>query len=83
MSNATRIDVLISLGRQFGTDVRVTYPGARFSGIGKGAMNAAFEEKLKKYGPTMERQGVQFTHLIIETTGRIHDESMRWLRAIA
>eukprot|EP00796_Vickermania_ingenoplastis_P004977 gene4977-biopygen9981 len=46
-------------------------------------MNAAFDEKMRKYGATMERQGVLFTPLILEATGRIHDESRRWLRAIA
>eukprot|EP00796_Vickermania_ingenoplastis_P000732 gene732-biopygen576 len=75
--------MVCTVGRRFGTDARVTYPGERAGGTGKGAMEAAFEEKMAKFGAAMERQGVHFTPLIIESTGKIHDDSLQWLRAIA
>eukprot|EP00796_Vickermania_ingenoplastis_P003802 gene3801-biopygen2659 len=46
-------------------------------------MEPSFQEKMAKFGAAMQQKGVHFTPLILESTGRIREESLRWLRAIA
>eukprot|EP00796_Vickermania_ingenoplastis_P009359 gene9358-biopygen6663 len=46
-------------------------------------MESSFQEKMATFGAAMQQKGAHFTPLILESTGEIHEESLRWLRAIA
>ncbi|EPY33012.1 SLACS reverse transcriptase [Angomonas deanei] len=80
-----RLDLVIhTAGGVYATDVSVTYP-AKVSENNKfgQALQVRFSHKMSSYATWAMKTGGSYTPFILESTGKIHQESMRWIREVA